>query len=280
MPLPYSRKSWAFFMLSSIVALFKIAALRPRYLALILFKAYAGLKSEVARTYLSILWWILDPLLSMAVYYVVFEVLLKSGTENFVAFLLVGLVPWQWFANSIQHSMGSIFGNGQLMTQVDLPKEIFPTIEIVMDLVKFGFVFMLLLVFLWISGFDISKAYLALPLVMAVELVLLTGFAYLAAAIIPFVPDLKLLINALLNLVFFLSGVFFSADSIPEPYRPYFYLNPMASLIEAYRAILMHGVWPNWEMLGKTGIVALVSLYAAQWFICYFGRLYPRIVEA
>ncbi len=262
------------------LSLFGITALHPRYLPLILFKAAAGLKSEVARTYLSVLWWILDPLLSMAVYYVVFEVLLKSGTENFVVFLLVGLVPWQWFTNSIQHGMGAISGNGHLMTQVDLPKEIFPTIEIVMDLVKFGFVFMLLLVFLWLSGFDISRAYLALPLVMAVELMLLTGFAYLAAAIIPFVPDLRLLINALLNLAFFLSGIFFAADSIPEPYRPYFYLNPMAGLIEAYRAILMHGVWPDWEKLGKIGIMALISFYVAQGLIRYFGRLYPRIVEA
>jgi len=60
----------------------------------------------------------------------------------------VGLVTWEWFANSIFHGMRTIHGNGQLMCQVDLPKEVFPTVEIAMDAVKFGFVFALLLVFL------------------------------------------------------------------------------------------------------------------------------------
>ncbi len=260
--------------------MFGITALRPRYLELILFKAYTGLRSEAARTYLSFLWWVLDPILSMSIYYVVFGLLFQRGTEDFVAFLLVGLVVWQWFANSIRHGMGSILGNGRLMTQVDLPKEIFPTIEIVMDLVKFGFVFALLVIFLWIYGFNIGPAYLALPLVMAVELLLLTAFTYLAAAIIPFAPDLRFLIDALLNLAFFLSGVFFSGESIPEQYRAYFYLNPVAGLIEAYRAILMHGVWPDWAMLGKIGLLALLGFYAAQGLIRHFGHLYPRIIEA
>ncbi|ADE16690.1 ABC-2 type transporter [Nitrosococcus halophilus Nc 4] len=257
-----------------------ITVLQPRYRELVLFKAFTGLRAEASRTYLSFLWWVLEPLLSMSVYYVVFGLLIQRGTEDFVAFLLVGLVVWQWFAGSIKHGMNAIHGNGRLMTQVDLPKEIFPTIEMVMDLVKFGFVFVLLLIFLWLYGFDISPSYLALPCVILVQLLLLTTFTYLTAAIVPFVPDLKFLIDALLQLVFFLSGIFYAGASIPEQYQTYFYLNPVANLIEAYRDILMDGVWPDWAALFKVGLFALAGVYGAQLLIQRFSHLYPRIVEA
>jgi lipopolysaccharide transport system permease protein len=256
-----------------------ITVLQPRYRELVFFKAYAGLKAEASRTYLSFLWWVLDPILSMSVYYVVFSLLFQRGTEDYVAFLLVGLVSWQWFANSIKHGMNAIHGNGRLMMQVDLPKEIFPSIEIAMDIVKFLFVFTLLISFLWIYGFDIAPAYLALPVVILVELMLLVAFTYLAAAIIPFVPDLKFIIDALLHLTFFLSGIFFAGQSIPEQYQPYFYLNPMANVIEAFRDILMFGVWPDWMALLKVGLFATLGFYGAQLLIKRLEYVYPRMAE-
>jgi len=254
--------------------------LSPRFRELIIYKTYSGLRAEAARNYLSFLWWVLEPILSMVVYYLVFGLLFQGRTEHFVPFLLIGLVAWQWFANSINHGMSAIHGGGGLMTQVDLPKEIFPTIEIAMDLVKFAFVLALLLLFLWIYGFEVSTAYLALPVVILLELMLVITFSYLAAAIVPFFPDIKFLIAVLLQLAFFLSGIFFSGDSIPVQYQSYFYLNPMANIIEAYRDILMHGVWPDWSTLFKVGLFSLIGVYSTQLLIRRFDHIYPRIVDA
>ncbi len=255
-----------------------IRLLRRNYLELVFFKAYCGLKSEAARTYFSFLWWILEPLLSMIVYYVIFGLLFPRNSDDFVAFLLIGLVTWQWFANSIRHGMNAILANGHLTTQVYLPKEIFPAIEIVMDLIKFGFVFVLLIIFLWSCGLSPNLAYLALPCVLLLEFMLLLGFANTVASFVPFFPDLRLIIDVLLNLAFFLSGVFFSIDSIPTQYRSYFYLNPMANLIEAYRTILMDGAWPDWYALIKVGLFSLVVFYISQMIIKYYDRFYPKIV--
>lgn len=257
-----------------------ITILQPRYRELVAYKAYTGLVAEASRTYLSFLWWVLEPILSMSVYYVVFGLLFQRGTDDFVAFLLVGLVVWQWFGNSVKHGMSAIHSNGPLMTHVDLPKEVFPSIDMAMDFVKFGFVFLLLLVYLWITGYGISPAYMALPVVMLVQLMLIAACTYLAASIVPFFPDLKFLIDVLLQLVFFVSGIFFSGASIPEKYQAYYYLNPMANLIDAYRDILMEGVWPDWSAVLKVGLVALVSLYLAQLLIRRFDHVYPRIVES
>ncbi len=255
-----------------------IRILRSRYRELIWYKTWAGLRAEASQNYLSFLWWVFDPLLSMAVYYLVFGVLIKRGTDDFVPFLLIGLITWQWFANTIVHSMNSILGSRQLMTQIDLPKAVFPSVVVGMDIVKFSCVFVLLLVFLWIYGFIPNIHYSALPVVMAIQFTLNLTFAYLVAGIIPFFPDLKFLVQALLQLVFFLSGVLFDGRSIPDQYQQFFYLNPMANVLDAYRDILMYNRWPDWSALGFVFCFGFVGIIIGYGFISYYDRYYLRIV--
>lgn len=256
-----------------------ITVLSPRYRELVLFKAYAGLRGEAARNYLSFLWWVLDPILSMSVYYIVFGVLIQRSTEDFVPFLLIGLVAWQWFGNSVSHSKNAILGNSQIMNQANLPKVIFPSIEIVIDIVKFGFVFSLLLVFLWLYGFSMNVHYLALIFVLGAQLLINVAFSNLVAGIVPFVPDLRFLIDAVLQLTFFLSGVLFAGETIPERFRALFYLNPMATLIEAYRDILMYDQWPSFLSLAWVALFGACGIYATQAFIRRFDQYYPRICK-
>jgi len=135
------------------------------------------------------MWWIIDPILSMAVYYVVFALLFQRGTQDYVPFLLIGLITWQWFTNTINHGMTTIQGNTKLMNQVHLPKVVFPSIVIVMDTFKFSIVFLLVLLFLWIYGFGVGAAYLALSLILGVQFLLTTALTYVLATIIPFPPD-------------------------------------------------------------------------------------------
>ncbi|MFV9646056.1 MAG: ABC transporter permease [Desulfobacterales bacterium] len=252
-------------------------ALTQRYLEIILFKAYANLRSEAARTYLSFMWWVIDPILSMAVYYVVFALLLQRETQDYVPFLIIGLITWQWFTNTINHGMTTIHGNIQLMNQVHLPKVVFPSIEILMDTFKFSIVFILVLLFLWIYGFGVGAAYLSLPLILGVQLLFTVALTYLLAAIIPFLPDLKYLVQTILRLVFFLTGIFFDGSKIPEHYQPYFYANPMATLIEDYRNVLMHNIWPDMNALAVICLFSAFGVYAAYRLIGHFDHVYPRV---
>ena len=251
--------------------------LAPRNRELILFKTYANLNSEASRTYLSFLWWIIDPVLTMLVFYIVFGVLLQRGTKDYVPFLLIGLTIWQWFANTINHGKSSILENRRLMEQVHLQKAIFPSIIILMDLFKFLIVFALIIVFLWIYGFGVNITYLALPALILVQFLLISAFTYFLAAIVPFIPDLKFLIPTLIQLVFFLTGIFFPSSSISEENKFYFYLNPMANLIEDYRNVLMYGLWPDWYTLGLIGTVSLVCIFFSLKLINRYDYIYPRI---
>lgn len=251
--------------------------LTSRYIELILYKTYADLRAEAAKTYIGFLWWVLDPIIFMLIFYVVFGLLFQRGTENFVPFLLTGLVSWRWFQNTVSHSANTILGNQALMRQVYLPKIIFPIVTILTDLAKFGLVLTLLLIFLWIYGFGVGITYLALPVLLISQLMLITALAWFVAALVPFLPDLKILVDHLLHITFFLSGIFFAGSSIPEQYQFFFYLNPMANIIEGYRDILVHNQWPNWNALFLTGLISSVIAIFSYHLLVHYDRVYPKV---
>ncbi len=116
-----------------------------------------------------------------------------------------------------------------------------------------------------------------LPLVLLVELVLILGTACLLAAAMPFLPDLEVVLGHLFRMLFFVSGVFYSIDSIPEEYRFYMRLNPMGSLIESYRMILLEDRIPGWEPLAIIAGVSCVALAVGFAIIRRFDRQYPRL---
>jgi len=250
-----------------------------RYTELILYKTYADLKAETERTYLGFLWWIFEPIMYMSVFYIFFDVLLRIKTENYVPFLLVGLAVWQWFKSCLSHGAETILGAHHLMQQVHLPKAIFPVILILTDSMKFVFIFILLLVFLWLYGYGVGLPYLALPAVLLVQFLFTAALTFLLAAIVPFLPDLRFVVENLLMAVFFMSGIFMSADTIPEAYRSYYYLNPIVSIIESYRDILMYNRWPSGLALLIIGILSLVGIWLAVRLIARFEYVYPKVMQ-
>ena len=167
---------------------------------LISYKTYADLRAEASKTYINYLWWVIDPVLGMLVFYLVFGLLFKRDGEGYVAFLLSGLVVWNWYRQTIGHAGNTILNGKGLMNQVHVPKIVFPLVTLLTDLTKFAFVFILLLIFLWISGYWPTPAYLALPLLLLVQLLLISALAVLLAGLVPYLPDLRFLVDNLLQL--------------------------------------------------------------------------------
>ncbi|MEA1052536.1 ABC transporter permease [Lamprobacter modestohalophilus] len=248
-------------------------------LDLIFYKAFADLRAEAAKTYINYLWWVIDPILTMLIFYIVFGLIFQRDEEGFIQFLLTGLVVWTWYRQTISHACNSILSGKALMAQIHVPKIVFPTVVILTDVTKFVFVFALLILFLWFSGYSVSHSYIALILVLLTQLLLITALAYSAAALVPFLPDLRFLIDNLLHLQFFVSGLFFSAELVPEKYRGLFFLNPMASLINDYRAILLHQAWPDWGRLAFISIFAIFVITFATYIINRYDQDYPRITR-
>jgi lipopolysaccharide transport system permease protein len=244
---------------------------------LALYKTYAELKSEAARTYLSFLWWIVEPVLMMMVFYLVFGLLLNRFAEDFVPFLLVGLIVWRWFDSSISSGSAAILSNRPLMNQVYVPKVIFPIVSLLVNTFKFAVVFLLLVIFLQFYGKTFTVAYWGLPLLLTSQFCLNVACAFFLAATVPLLPDLRIVVTNVMRVLFFLSGVFFSTERIPDSYREYLSLNPMFTLIENYRSVLLMGTWPDFSPLATIVLVSSVIIACSVLLMMKLDRTYPRI---
>lgn len=249
-----------------------------KYAELIIYRAYADLKAEAARGYLGVLWWGIEPVLYLAVFYFLFTALRTESGEGVVAFLLVGLVVWKWFASTIPHGARSIASGVNLMQQVYLPKYVFPCVAAVTNFVKFLIVFLFLLSFLLLAGIKPTAAWLMVPLLIAVQFALTLSLAALLASLVPFLPDLNQIINNVLMLLFFLSGVLFDLSKIPAPYQSFLYLNPMAVLIADYREVLIYGRMPSWMGLAATFGLSSLLWALASWIMRRNDRIYPKVL--
>lgn len=249
-----------------------------RFTELILYKTYADLRAETERTYLGFLWWIFEPIMYMSVFYMMFGILLGHKTDDFVPFLLVGLTIWQWFKSCLSHGSESILGAHGLITQIHLPKVIFPIILILTDTVKFLFIFSLLVVFLWLYGYHVTIHYLALPILFFVQLLFTTSITFMLAAVVPFLPDLRFVVENVLQAVFFISGVFVAASIVPEEYLGYYYLNPMTNLIEDYRNVLMYAKMPDWSSLLMVLLISVLGIMLGAYLIKRFEHIYPKVM--
>ena len=235
---------------------------------LILFRAYADLRRESERTYLGVAWWVLDPILNMIVFYVVFSTILKRGVEDFIPFLLIGLVTWNWFESTVNQGCSALVSNKGLILQTEVTKTVFPLSVVIVHTFKFSVSFLVLLVFLWIYGFSPEQHYVFLPAIMLVQLVLVLALALCLSALVSFVPDLLALAPYGLRMMFFLSGIFYRLDTMAPKLSTYAQFNPMHVLITSYRDVLMYGQWPApqaliiWAFLSLTACVMGFALHS------------------
>lgn len=248
------------------------------YLRYIFYRVKSELSAETSRTYLSYLWWVLEPCLTIAVFYVVFGMLFNRGGEGYVSFLILGVTSWFWFQHTVSRATGSISKDTKLMLQVYVPKYVFPLATITFGLFKHGFVILVLVGMLMLMESP-SITWLFYGLVLIVQLLLIAAFSFVVAAVEPFVPDLKLVIGPLLRLGMFVSGVFYSQSMIPPDYVPYFRYNPMAGLIMEYRKVMLYDQFPDFVYLLKVALIALVILSFGLWLLSKCDRIYPRLTN-
>jgi len=245
---------------------------------LIWVKASLNLRSEASVNYLSYAWWIIEPLLHMVVYYVVFALLLARGGENFVAFLLTGLIPWLWFSKSINHAQNSIVAGKQLMNQLYVSKIFFPLTHLTQDAVKQCVVFILLLLFIVVYGIAPAVTWFWIIPVICLQLLLTVGCALLAALLVPFVRDMTFVIPTGLQFMMFCSGIFFNPMDISPHLHDWFFLNPMAVLLQDYRDILINNKLPDIQQNIYVLLISFVLIGLCLFLYKKLDHVLPRVV--
>ncbi len=246
---------------------------------LVLTKVQLNLKSEAKKSYLSYMWWILEPALFVGVFYLVFGVFLARGTEDFLIFLLCGQIPFLWFARSILNSASAIENGRGLMQQIKIPKIFFPSVTILQDFFKMLCVFILFGIFLVVYGIEVTKSWFYLPLLIVVQFCFISCLAVFISMIVPFLPDFKYLVNTAMQLTMFASGIFYDYKMvILEQHHNLFLLNPIANLITQYREVIQFGGEPDFYALAIIGLGSLTFLFICSLILKKIDSVYPRVL--
>lgn len=234
-------------------------------LGLALFKMYAELKAEAARSYLGVLWWLIEPVLYLGAFYVLFVLVMGRNDANFIPNFLCGIVVWKWFDAGVKSGGSALMANAGLLQQVSVPKYIFAVSAVLGSTLRFLLVFCILCIFLLVYGVDYNGAWFWVVPLIVVQLFLITSLALLLSSFMSFIPDFKVALENGMLFLFFISGVLFNIKDAREPIRDFLLINPMASLIEMYRDSLLHGLAPDCSKLllitGVSSVLLALSLF-------------------
>ena len=211
-------------------------------------------------SFLGILWSFVNPLLQIAVYALVFQVILKSNIENYAVYLCCALIPWQYFNNVVIRGAATIIDNGNIIKKVYFPREILPISVVVAGLINFLISCVIILLFVLFSGIGFSIQLLWLPLIAIIQAILSLGLLFILSAINVYVRDIEYIVGFFLNLLFYATPILYTVDMFPPKFQWILYLNPMTHLVDAYRDIFYYKTMPDVSSLVFIAIFALLVL--------------------
>lgn len=239
------------------------------YLELIDTQAVMALKADASKLFLSYLWWVLEPLLFVIVFYLVFETLLHIGREDFLLFLICGKIPFLWFSKSVTKASNSIVENKGIINQVDVPKFIFPYASVQESLYRQLVVFMVLFGVVILYGYLPGLNWLWLLPVMLLQYMLILLCSLIGALAVSYLIDFRMFINMGMMFLLFASGIFWDLNRIDDPIKRDLLLtyNPIAFLIDAYRQVLMYQSVYNLKHLIVLFLIVAVLLLVIHLFM-------------
>ena len=225
------------------------------------------------------LWSLLNPLLLLLTYTVVFSLIFQprlQGAEPYALFLFTGLLPWLWFSGALNESTTVLQDNASLLKKVLFPAEILPAVKVLAHGLHFLLALPVLLAALAFAGHLKPAAFLAL-VPMILQTATLVGLCLMAAAVSTHFRDLKDLLMNLLNLLFFATPIIYLREMIPFPaLRTALGFNPLTSLFRLWQDALFFARGPSPKDLAVAAVLALVSLTAG---LVLFHRLRENIPE-
>lgn len=206
------------------------------------------LKARYKNSILGYFWSLLNPLMTMLIFWLVFSVLIPNNIPMFPVFLLVGLLPWNFAVTSVSGGMRAIIDNANLVKKVYFPREILPITVVLANLVNY--LLALPVMFLVMAGIQLtvlqelqfSWTFTFLPVILMIQIVFLIGVTLFLSTIAIFFRDTTHIVDIFIQLWIFLTPVFYSLETVTQgnviAAKAVRWLNPMASIIDFYRDIL------------------------------------------
>jgi ABC-2 type transport system permease protein len=213
---------------------------------------------------LGLLWTLITPLLSVLIYVVVFSFFLRINVPNYAAFLIAGLLPWQWFATALAAATNSIVEGRMYLANTVLAPVVLVVVPVASSFVHFFLSFAIATLIAMGLHIHLGWSMAALPLLFAVQAVLTLALALFAATLNVFYRDAQQLVGILLTLVFYLIPIAYPLTLVPARFQEYILANPITILVLGYQSIFYKNEFPNWAHLLYALGVSLVLLFLGR----------------
>lgn len=235
------------------------------------------LRARYQGSALGFLWTFINPLFQLIIYTIVFSTFMRMGIEKFYMFLFVALVPWIFFNSCLQQGAMEIIDNKELVKKIYFPRMILPMAYVISGFINMLLSFVVIFAVIIVTGFGINfKALLFLPLIMLIEFMLCLGISLITSACTVYIRDLQHILTIIGMGWMYLTPVVYPASMVPDKYRTLFNLNPMASIVTAYRDILYYKQVPQMTTLIQSILMGIILIVAG---IVVFNKLQRGFVE-
>jgi lipopolysaccharide transport system permease protein len=226
------------------------------------------------------LWAIVQPAATVAIFTVIFTrfVRVDTGDIPYVIFSYIAIVPWTFFASSLADMSSSLVQNMSLVTKIYFSREALPLAAMLARLMDFGvaaLMIVVLMIYFQVQIFPLG--WLFLPLILLIQLALIVGIGLAAAAANVFYRDVQSILTLVVQLWFYASPIIYPVSMVPPNLQTLYFLNPMAGILESYRAVLLHQTLPGPYLL-QAALVSLIILIFGYWFFKKVEFLFADIV--
>jgi lipopolysaccharide transport system permease protein len=255
-----------------------------QWLNLFWYQYISELRSRYLGSVLGVLWAFMNPLIQVGMYVFLFAIVFKvrlKGTgspTDYVLFILSTMIGWLPFQESLLSAAGSITRNGSIIRNVVFPREIFPAASVVCSTVTWAMGLIIYTVFSISMGKMPSATWMALPLILVVQIILLLGVSFFIAIIGAFYRDILVVLPIFLQLLLISTPIFYGIEDLPASLKLVASLNPLTYLFQSYRDVLFYGIWPNFITLVCFSIFGGILFYVSIKMFRRFSGYFEAVV--
>jgi lipopolysaccharide transport system permease protein len=251
-----------------------------RYRDLFLFLVWRDVKARYAQSIFGIGWAVIQPVFRMIVFTIVFGKLIKINSDGvpYAIFSYVALVPWSYFSSALTGASSSIVGASGMLTKVYFPRLVIPLSSVLSKLVDFLIASIIIVALLFYYRISPTVWIAFIPLLILLMMVTAAGMGMWFTALGVQYRDVNYALGFLVQLLMYAAPVVYPVSLIPENYRIYYGLNPMAGVIEGFRASILGTVPMPWDLLLTGSLIGIILLISGMLYFLRMEKIFADVV--
>lgn len=217
-------------------------------------------KKRYKRSVLGVAWTFLNPLLNTLVLTIAFSQLMRFSVENYPIYLLIGIMVWNFFSQTIIQGMSSLVWGSNLLKRIYVPRTIFSVSVVGNSLINFLLSLIPLVIIMLVMGQSLSWTFLLLPFAILILTMFTMGLSFLVSTVAVYFVDAVEIFKILLQAWFFLTPIIYPVEVVPEWFKPFLMANPMTMMVSMFRSLILLGELPSFETVAISTIISSVFL--------------------